>query len=266
MTPQSGTPLTRYGSRIPATPAQSRKPTSPAGKPEPSRQPAPVATATIRTMIVCVPDAVPREAFAGGYLDEHLGVRGTATPRFWARPGRSRYPWHRKQLFGLRTGRPAYCAGGPVRLLNLDGMRYGAGFAAGIRHQLWTQVVHGTRPATSWPAYLSRHLSDPQRYPRQSAEADFGRQPRVLAIRMHNAVQPNAALDLAELEMYQAGPAAYQHYSAATVVAGDALLTHDGTLLAPASDTAADRITYLDQAGRYLKALPQPQRLLAVAV
>ena len=101
-----------------------------------------------------------------------------------------------------------------------------------------------------------------------AAQADYGRQPRVLAIRMHNAAHPEPAaqLDLAELEMYQAGPTAYAHYTAATAVAADAILTADGTRLAPASDTAADRITYLQHASRHLDALPASQRLLAVAI
>ena len=42
--------------------------------------------------------------------------------------------------------------------------------------------------------------------------------------------------------------------------------TADGTRLAPASDTAADRITYLDHANRHLTALDGQQRLLAVAL
>ncbi|MEV8504517.1 hypothetical protein AB0368_06750 [Actinoplanes sp. NPDC051475] len=270
MTRQFGTPLTRYGSRMPTpTPTAAGRPGAsarPGGKPEQDRQAAPPATATVRVMTVCVPEAVPHDVLAGGYLDEHLAVRGTLTARFWASP--ARYPWHRRLLFGLRPGRPAYCAGGPVRLLDLDGMRHGAALAAGIRHRMWKQVVHGTRPATSWPAYLNRHLTDPQRYPRDRAEADFGKQPRVVAMRMHNAAQPGPAghLDLAEVEMYQAGPAAYQHYSAASAVTGDAVFTHDGALLAPASDTAADRITYLEHAGRYLHNLPPRQRLLAVTV
>jgi hypothetical protein len=261
----SGTPLTRYGSRVP-TPTTGRPNTSPGNRPA---KPVPTAQVTmpptIRTMIVCVPETLPGETIASGHLDEHLKVRGTLTPRFWTTAGH--HLWQRGKLFGLRPGKPAYCAGGPVALLNLDGMRQAAGFAAGVRHQMWQQAVHGTRPAHSWPVYLQRHLADPDRYPRHQAEHDFGRQPRVLAIQLHNMSQPPAGtFDLAELDMYQAGPAAYQHYSAAVTVTGDAVLTSDGAVLAPASDTAADRVTFLDQASRYLHGLAPAQRLLALAL
>ena len=51
-------------------------------------------------------------------------------------------------------------------------------------------------------------------------EADYNTQPRVNAIRMHNAATYGAGrLALGELEMFQAGCMAYQHYSATTAVA-----------------------------------------------
>jgi hypothetical protein len=49
-------------------------------------------------------------------------------------------------------------------------------------------------------------------------------------------------------------------------VCGDALLTPDGHKLAPASDTLANRVTYLEQAGRYLNTVEPDQRLLAITV
>lgn len=261
----SGTPLTRFGSRVPFSAPTTRRSNHSTGNR--SEKPAPAAQVTvaptIRTMVVCVPDALPAEAIASGQLDEHLQVRGTLMPRFWTTAGLLQ----RIKLFGFQPGKPSYCAGGPVRLLNLAGMRQAAGFAAGVRHQMWQQAVHGTRPAVSWPEFLRRHLADPDRYPRQQAEHDFSRQPRVLAIQLHNMNQPPAGVfDLAELDMYQAGFAAYQHYSAATAVTGDAVITRDNTLLAPASDTAADRVSFLNQAGRYLQGITPQQRLLALAV
>lgn len=290
MTLTSGTARSRHGGRrrlhpvkrtrsatkvtsIPkVTPTATVRPRTMATRPpavnphgEQPSSPAVPATATIRTMIVCVPDDLPREALTTSRLDRHFNVRGTLDPRFWTTPGL--YPWQRSQMFALHKGRPAYCAGGPVRLLGLTAMRHAAGLGAGIRHQLWTTVVHGTRPATPWTAFLQRHLADPDKHPLRDSQAQFERQPRVLAIRMHNAVQPSPAGHLAvdELEMYQAGQVAYQHYSAATAVAADAVLTLDGGQLAPASDAFTDRIAYLEHAGRYLHALSGSQRLLAVA-
>ena len=223
------------------------------------------ATPTIRTMIVCVPDGLPTEVLTSTrQLDRHLCVQGTVSPRFWAKP---LHLWQRRHMFDLRKGRPTYCAGGPSGLLDLVGMRHAAGVGAGIRYQLWARVVHGTRPATPWPVYLQRHLHDPAQYPLAKAEADFAAQPRVLAMAMHNAAAYGAGrLDVYELEMLQAGPMAYQHYHALTAVAGDALLDTEGAKLQPASDAMAHRVTYLDQARRYLDSVDESQRLLAVAL
>jgi hypothetical protein len=227
--------------------------------------PAPTRSATIRTMIISVPDELPREALTAHQLDRNFGVQGTLSPRFWATP--ALHLWQRSQMFGLRKGRPAYCAGGPLRLLDLDGMRHAAAMGAGIRHQLFSQCVNGTRDATPWHVYEARHLSNPDKYPHDTAVADFHHQPRVNAIRIHNAATYGAGrIALDELEMYQAGPMAYQHHSALTAIAADALITVEGATLAPASDAMTDRVTYLEQVNRLLAAIDPDQRLLAVAL
>ena len=221
--------------------------------------------ATIRTMILCIPGELPREALTAHQLDRNFGVQGTLSPRFWATAALRL--WQHRQMISLRKGRPASCAGGPVKLLDLDGMLQAAGIGAGIRHQLFSRIVHGTRNATPWHVYEARHLADPQEYRWDKAVADFDNQPRVNAIRMHNAATYGAGqIALAEVEMYQAGYMAYQHYSALTAVAGDALITIEGATLAPASDAMADRVTYLEQANRLLAAIDPDQRLLAVAL
>ena len=222
-------------------------------------------TPTVKVMIVCVPDGLPGESLTSRQLDKHFGVQGTLAPRFWATP--SMWMWQRSQLVDPRKGRPVYCAGGPARLLDLDGMRHAAGVGAGVRYQIWSRVVHGTRPATPWTQILQRHLADPDKFPRDAAIAAYNAQPRVNAIRMHNAVTYGAGrLDLRDLEMFQAGATAYQHYSATTALAGDTVLTPDGHRFAPASDAFADRVTFLEQTNRYLGNLDADQRLLAVAL
>jgi hypothetical protein len=268
----AGTPLTRHGSRVPSIPTPPKPAPAPAkGTAAPAVgtarpvQPVVTPSATIHTMIVCLPDGLPRESLTAHQLDRHFGVSGTLQSRFWASP--AMFVWQRNRMIGLRKGRPAYCAGGPVKLLDLQGMRHAAGVGAGIRHQLFTQVVHGTRPATPWTTYLARHLADPAKYTFDAAAADFNNQPRVNAMRMHNAVQYGAGqLDIGELEMLQAGQIAYQHYSACTTIAGDAIITADGYKLAPASDAFTHRVTYLEQAVRYLDTVDTTQRLLAVAL
>ncbi|MCI4066189.1 hypothetical protein MRQ36_28020 [Micromonospora sp. R77] len=216
-------------------------------------------------MIVCLSDDVPQEALAGPRLATHLGVPCVLTARFWAVPGLRR--WQRHHLIGLRKGRPAACAGGPIGLLDLHGMRHAAAAGAAIRHQIWQHAVHGTRPATSWPTLEARHLANPDRYSRDAAIADFHAQPRINAMRLHAVTNPGPGQPtVAEVEMYQAGALAYQHYSAATAVVGDAMITADGRTLAPASDALTDRTSYLEQALRYLDTLAPDQRLLAVTL
>ena len=228
-------------------------------------QPAVPPTPTIRTMIVLLPDAVPHESLTAHALDRHFGVRGVLEARFWALPGLKL--WQRRKIVGLRKGRPAACAGGPARLLDLAGLRQAAGIGAGLRHEVWTHAVRGTRPAHAWTAYLAKHLADPAKYSWDDATRDFHAQPRVNAMRMHNAVNPGAGhLDLFDIEMFQAGQMAYQHYSAATAICGDALLCDNGVRLAPRSDTLADRTTYIEQALRVLDVMPPEQRLIAVSL
>lgn len=228
---------------------------------------APAVAATIRTMVICVPDELPRESLATRQLDRHFGVSGSLCPRFWAKPDIR--IWQRQNLFDLQKSRrnqPSYCAGGPARLLDLAGMHVAAGMGAGIRHQMWQRAVHGTRPATPWADLEAKNLKDPAKYPLEDLAAEFYSQPRVHAIRLHNTAYPNAPLALEELEIYQAGHAAYQNYSASTAVIGDALRLLDGTQLAPASDRLADRVTYHEQANRYMATLADDQRLLAIAL
>jgi hypothetical protein len=59
----------------------------------------------IRTLIICLPDELPRSALTAHQLDRHFDVFGTRSHRFWATP--ALYPRQRGQLIGLRKGRPA---------------------------------------------------------------------------------------------------------------------------------------------------------------
>ncbi|MEU7171517.1 MULTISPECIES: hypothetical protein [Micromonospora] len=273
MSAVNGTPLTRHGSRVPATPtrqAPAKATAAPARPPAPARVSSVVRTPvtpapTIATMVICLPDELPAEALTAHQLRTHFGVTGTLTPLFWAVP--QLRLWQRHQMIGLRKGRPASCAGGPVRLLDLQGMRHAAAIGAAIRYQMWQQAVHGTRAATPWPTFETRHLTDPQKYPYDTAVADFHAQPRVNAMRLHAAATPGTGQPgVGELEMYQAGQMAYQHYRAASAVVGDAMLTIDGRKLAPTSDALTHRVTYLEQALRHLDTLEPGQRLLTVAL
>ncbi len=253
----------RNGQRLPTPPVPAAaQPTSN------SKPPAVRPTATITTMIVCLPDELSREPLTAHQLDRHFGVSGTLQLRFWAKP--NLYPWQLRHLIGRAKSvknQPGYCAGGPARLLQLTTMRHAAGLGAGIRHQLWQQAVQGTKPAQPWVTFHTRHLNDPGKYSYEQAAADFWHQARISAMRAHNAANAGVPLAIDELEMLQAGTTAYQHYSAMTAICGDALLTAESAQLAPASDAFADRVTYLEQAVRYLAGIENTsQRLVAVSL
>jgi hypothetical protein len=268
---QVGQP-TRASQPTPASqPTRASQPTQASRAPQaaqPVAAPTPkVAEAPVRVMTVCVPEQLSTEVLnSTRQLDRHLSVAATMCARLWASP--KLHMWQRGQMVDLRKGRrPVYCAGGPVRLLDLAGMRYGASLGAGIRYQLWTDVVGDTRPAASWRVFLERHLNDPGAYPMDTMQTAFDNQPRVLAMRMHNATVHGAAhLAVEELEMFQAGSMAYQNYHALWSVCTDALLTADGVQRKPKSDSLADKVTYLDQANRFIESLDDTQRLITVTL
>jgi hypothetical protein len=213
-------------------------------------------------MIVCVPDELPDEVFDRRLLDRHFGVQGSIAQRFWAKPCNV---VRRRHLIDPRKGKPTPCAGGPVRLLDLDALRRAYGMAAAFRYQTWSTIVRRTHDARPWVTFLQRHLTDPDDYPIQQAEADFGDQPRVLAMRAHNAVTyGRAQLDEQDLEMFQAGPVAYQNYQYLTAIAADALLTPQGERLCAESDRAAHRLAYLQKANHYLENADDDTRVVAV--
>ena len=208
--------------------------------------------ATIRTMIVAVPDDMPEAVFDRRMLDRHLSVDGNVVVRFWAKPHN---PIRRRQLIDPRKGKPTACSGGPLRMLDIDGLRQSYRMAAAMRYQTWTAVTRGTRDAKPWAHFLQRHLT----------ETDYRNQPRILAIRAHNAVTyGRAQLCEQELEMFQAGPAGYANYQHLFAMAGDAMLTVTGEHLAPATDRMADRLVYLQKANRYLDTTDDRTRVVAV--
>jgi hypothetical protein len=215
-------------------------------------QPAP-ARATIRTMIVCIPDGVtPRMLTTGSPAHTGFDDGTTFATRFWAVP-HLRF-WHRRHLINVRpghTGTPTSCAGGPLSHLDLTLMRAAAGFHAGMRWQQWQQAVAGTRPARPWHDLAAEHRANPAKVSHEDARTRFLAQPRINAMRAYTAANPAAVpLDPYDLEMYQAGQQAYQHYHAMYAICADALMPPSGDRIHPASDSLADRLTYLAQAKR----------------
>jgi hypothetical protein len=235
--------------------------TSPAKPATPVKAPAPA-----RTIVVCVPDDLASNLLdSARNLHRHLGVSGTAEVRFFTIGGL--HLWQRPRMIRLTKARPAWCAGGPVRLLNLAGMRDAAAVGANLRHRQWFGAVTGTPKATPWHVFHERHLNDLTGYRMDLARAEFEAQPRVTAMRLHNAAYPTARqLNPDELEILQAGPTVYANYHRMWTVVTDALLTCEGMRLQPASAHLTDWVSYLQQANEYVDRLEETQRLLAITL
>jgi hypothetical protein len=71
-----------------------------------------------------------------------------------------------------------YSSGGPIKLLDLDGMRRTAAANAAAHWQLWHQVVTGTKPARPCWSFADKHRADPHRYPLPRAQGEYVAQPR----------------------------------------------------------------------------------------
>jgi hypothetical protein len=157
-------------------------------------------------------------------------------------------------------------SGGPIKLLDLDGMRTRAAAGAAAEWLLWNQVVDGTRPAQPFWSFADRHRADGQRYPLPRAQADYLAQPRVLAMTAHNAIpgQP-CPLPTTHLEAFQAGYGTYVNVAWLAAVPGDGFAPQRGGWLTTRSQRLADLLDYLAIANGHLAQLPRGAHLVAVA-
>ena len=220
----------------------------------------------IRLMIVCVPDTMPVSMLTSSWpIDHGTCIAGTPATYLWVRSGVK--PWQRRHLIGIRRSRhaPMLCAGGPIRWLDLDGMRDAAAFAA------------GTPPPPMDPR-RARHPTgdpvapDPHRAARHAERGDgCGVAPlhppapdRWRCARSPPPTSPARSSTRTRSRCTRPGWSPTSSTTRMRAICGDAILTTDGRLLQPRSDSFADRITYLHHAMRLLHTLPSRQRLLAV--
>lgn len=160
-------------------------------------------------------------------------------------------------------------------------MRSDAAVTAHAAYDRWEATVAATPTAAPWQAFTERHHADPDRYPFAAALADFHDQPRVRALRHHDAhagSAPRFGSALAPLtyttvvDEYQAGRNVYVTYRARMAVLGYALLTTDGQCLTPGhlargpwSPVAfTDRLTHTEQATTHLDSLDPQTRLVGL--
>jgi hypothetical protein len=71
---------------------------------------------------------------------------------------------------------------------------------------------------------------------------------------------------VAALPAYQAGEATYTVVHWLQAITGDAVVTDDGRLLEPASNTLADKLRFLAEAGAHLNKLRRSHQILALTV
>ncbi|HEV7898359.1 MAG TPA: hypothetical protein VGP31_11005 [Planosporangium sp.] len=215
---------------------------------------------TPHTVIVCLPAGTPRQdvlAQATSILASHRFTHAGAMPHFTITGRRAQaliQPWK------------GTAAGGPIRLLDLAGMRTRARHAADTRWQIWRQAVAGTPNARPFWHYAQRHHDQPDRYPRQRAQQDYLSQPRVLAMTAHNAVpgQP-CPLPTEQLEALQAGAQAYTTLGWLQAVPADAVCTTTDWWT-PATARLTDVTAYLHHTNRHLDHTHRDAVLLALAL
>ncbi|SCG58401.1 hypothetical protein GA0070609_3445 [Micromonospora echinaurantiaca] len=159
-----------------------------------------------------------------------------------------------------RFGAVTMAAGGRKSRLDLTGTAAKAAHDAALRWRAWhTHINATTKPARPWEDYLAQHHTDPAKVSLAEARRRFEQQPRALAMLAHG-------VDPYELSVYQAGEATYVGLHWRIALIGDALITTDGRLLAPTSDSVADRFRFLNEACAYLHGLRSSARLCAVAI
>ncbi len=159
-----------------------------------------------------------------------------------------------------RFGAVTMAAGGRKGRLDLTGTASKAANEASLRWRAWnTHIAATTRPARPWEDYLAQHQADPAKVSLSEARRRFEQQPRVLAMLAHY-------FDPYEMSVYQAGEATYAGLYWRVALIGDVLITTEGRLLKPASDSVADRFRFLNEACAYLRSLRSSARLCAVSL
>jgi hypothetical protein len=227
-----------------------------------------------RTVVVCVPAATPVDDLAevAGTRLAALGLTPSGpVDHFVTQPRPAPRRFTRRQ----RRPSPALTFGGPVRQLDLAGMRHAAAVHAADLWQLWQQVVAKTPLARPYWNFEDRHHEDPERWPLTRVEQAYTSQPRYQAMAVYNAtVHAAHQLSTDHLEAFQAGADAYTRLAALAAVPADAVATVPADAVAvasgppgwftPTSARLNDLVAYLTVANRLLDSLPPDARLVAI--
>ena len=218
-------------------------------------------TRGVRTVVACLPPTTPAATLAVQAATS-LAARGVSTsgvlPHFHT---------HTRRTGKLVDRWNGLTSGGPIKLLDLHGMRTRAAAGAAAQWLLWQQVVAGTRPAQPFWAFADRYTSDSSRYPHlRRAQQEYLSQPRVLAMSAHNAVAGQShQLPTSKLEAFQAGHGTYINLAWLSAVPGDGLAPQHSGWLTCRSERLTDVLEYLNAANAHLAQLPRDTHLVALA-
>ncbi|RQX00936.1 hypothetical protein [Micromonospora inaquosa] len=205
-------------------------------------------------------------------VNDLLNANGTPARRFHVRHRRfigwiTRFLDYYLLDTARRFGAITKAAGGRKSRLDLNGAAAAAATHARLRWHAWNQYMNSTpataRPARPWEDYLAQHQADPSKVTLNEARRRFHAQPRVIAML---ASAGNYEFDPDELTAYQAGEHAYAGLHWRMAIVGDLLITAEGKVLKPSSDTIADRLRFLNEAIKYLRTLKPSARLCAVTI
>lgn len=216
-------------------------------------------------IIVCLRQDTPTGQLAATAI-AHLTALSTLsnahTASRFATTSRITSRWHQRHL--LQPWQHT-AAGGPIRLLDIDGMRAAARDAFWQRWHLWHQVVAGTPMARPYWQFADRHLAAPDKYPRERAQREYLAQPRIAAMRTYNAL-PTKVLPLLtrELEAFQAGPHTYAHLGWLSAIPADGVITLNDQYLHRQGGRLAEQLDYLHSANNAITAMNTDDRLVAL--
>ncbi|MEU7779173.1 hypothetical protein [Micromonospora parva] len=221
---------------------------------------------TASVITVCFAPGEDADWFAASEkVNDLLHANGTPARRYQVRHRRligwlTRFLGYYLLDAARRFGAVTMAAGGRKGRLDLTGTAATASHYAALRWRAWnTHIAATTRPARPFEDYLAQHHADPTKVSVAEARRRFEQQPRVLAMLA-------LSFDPYELSVYQAGEATYVGLHWRIALIGDALITTDGRLLAPATESVADRFRFLNEACAYVRGLRSSARLCAVAI
>ncbi|GAA1370291.1 hypothetical protein [Catellatospora chokoriensis] len=232
-------------------------------------------TPTTRTVIVCISASLqePDWFTASEIVADKLGTAGVPTQRYRVRHRRivglvTRWMTGRLVNATRRFGVVRTATGGRLSRLDLSGLALAAAAHAHARWLAWDFHIRRTTPqAKPWEHYLALQRKDPKKLTLTDAKRQFEEQPRVVAmIGLSDHRTAPHQFDPDELAAYQAGQHAYTAMSWQQAIAGHVLITAEGQVLKPASDSMADRLRYLQQASQYVHAMKADQYLVALNV